>query len=494
MERCRLEKPKSIGRKAVKRTTRDWLLLGDLRGGIRVNGHAFNDKSGICIQGIGAGTDFSVIAHAVVVHLTIFPTFTDQLAKDERLLIGLTVVWLAVVFPRKVRWIIVSACLLLGKMTCLSFSLLGPYANWMYETNGYHKFGDIGGPMDIGEGYRWNVPVVTYAFDRSFTDFFGSNGVAAVEAAIAILNDLPPASAVVLTNFPLQTLRVNFLGQADYDYDLKSFALVLLLEQMGIDQPTRNIFDLRQWDPVFLTQGDEFSWPAGTIPNRIVQRNFDPATLEPSHSVNGTYWSANVFAEGTYSEVIEFSVDPMQPVLTAVADFNPVQLSVMPNGLMQSAGYFYTGLTRDDVGGLAYLLNTNTLYFETLLSDVQGIGTNTDNYVNFAIRPGVGKITLVHQHTSTNGQFVAVTNDYTDTYITNNSFQHQSLRRIITQPDFLFSAKDLALPAWGYERTDTSRWWNRRRFQRTNQSHWTWSHSATRQNHLRPSWFGRRNV
>src|SRR6266536_6245397 len=122
----------------------------------------------------------------------------------------------------------------------------------MYETNGYHKFGDIGGPMDIGEGYRWNVPVVTYGFDKSFIDFFGSNGVAAVEGAIAILNDLSPASTIVLTNFPLQTLRVNFLGQENYDYDLKSFALVLLLEQMGIGQPTRNIFDLRQWDPIFL--------------------------------------------------------------------------------------------------------------------------------------------------------------------------------------------------------------------------------------------------
>ena len=117
---------------------------------------------------------------------------------------------------------------------CFGFSLVGPYADWMHSTNGYHKSGDIGGPMDIGQGYRWNVPVVTYAFDQSFVDFFGSNGVAAVEGAIAILNGLPPASAVNLTNFPLQVIRQNYLAQSEDDYDLKSAALVLLLEQMGV--------------------------------------------------------------------------------------------------------------------------------------------------------------------------------------------------------------------------------------------------------------------
>ncbi len=346
--------------------------------------------------------------------------------------------------------------------TCFGFSLLGPYAEWMRATNGYHKFGDIGGPMDIGQGYRWNVPVVTYAFDQSFIDFFGSNGVAAVEEAIAILNGLPPASAIVPTNFPQQIIRQNFLAEMDYDYDLKSAALVLLLEQMGVGQPTPNIFDLRQWDPIFLTQGYELSWPPGTIPNLIIQRNFDPETLEPSRSVNGVNWSGNVLVDGASSDVVEFLIDPMQLPLTAVADLTPFQLSIgMPSNLMQPGGLYCNGLTRDDVGGLAYLLNTNTLYFETLLPDVQGTGTNSGNYVKFALRPGVERVNFVRQqYASTNGQFVPITNDYTDTYVTNSTFLHQSVRRIISQPDILFSAADLVLPSYGYERTDTSRWWN----------------------------------
>ena len=68
---------------------------------------------------------------------------------------------------------------------------------WIAQTTFADPFGDIGGPMDIGDGYRWNVPVVTYGFDQSFLDYFGTNGVAAVEGAIQILNDLPPASSIV---------------------------------------------------------------------------------------------------------------------------------------------------------------------------------------------------------------------------------------------------------------------------------------------------------
>ena len=73
-----------------------------------------------------------------------------------------------------------------------AFSLLGPNEPFMVPQLGYAQPGDIGGPMNLGQEYRWNVPVLTYAFDQSFLDYFGSNGVAAVESAIGILNSLPP--------------------------------------------------------------------------------------------------------------------------------------------------------------------------------------------------------------------------------------------------------------------------------------------------------------
>src|SRR3989442_8731506 len=69
---------------------------------------------------------------------------------------------------------------------------------------GYTLVGDIGGPMTPLEGYRWNTPYITYAFDESFIRYFGPAGVAAVSNAFKILNDLPPFSAMSqdLSEFP----------------------------------------------------------------------------------------------------------------------------------------------------------------------------------------------------------------------------------------------------------------------------------------------------
>ncbi len=67
--------------------------------------------------------------------------------------------------------------------------------------------------MCISNGYRWNVPVVTYGFDQSFLDYFGSNGVAAVQGAIAVLNDLPPASTIGTDKLSLQYQSLYFYGR-----------------------------------------------------------------------------------------------------------------------------------------------------------------------------------------------------------------------------------------------------------------------------------------
>src|SRR6266516_5400747 len=107
-----------------------------------------------------------------------------------------------------------------------AFSLLGPFKNaasgltdpWQSapyagrpQGLGYTLAFDIGGPMFPFEAYRWNIPVITYAYDYSFLRYFGTNGVNAVDEAIAILNALPPASAMSasLTEFPLDSKDDN---------------------------------------------------------------------------------------------------------------------------------------------------------------------------------------------------------------------------------------------------------------------------------------------
>ena len=347
-----------------------------------------------------------------------------------------------------------------------AFSLLGPYASWMDQTLGYKQPNDIGGPMDINEEYRWNVPLVTYAFDQSFLDYFGSNGVAAVEQAIGLINELPPASSFDLTNFPMGSRRLNQLAGAQNQYDLKTATLGLLLEQMGLAHPIRYVFAMRRFDWNFFFpvpgqyRADELNWPPETIPEYILERGFDPETLTSNHYVNGILFSAfiNVFgipySSVDYADAVEIPID--------IPDHS--QLFAPIAGIGWSLGVYCQGLTQDDVGGLRYLLASNNINFEILLPDVHGTGTNAASFVNGALRPGIEKLTFVRQdYDPTLRRSTPVTNEFTDTYFTNSMAMHQQVQRVITEPDFLFCATNTGeLHAWVpmTVRTGTTNWWN----------------------------------
>jgi len=77
------------------------------------------------------------------------------------------------------------------------------------------------------------VPVLTYSFDQSFLDFYGSS-VWRVESAIQILNNLPPASQINLNAFPFDARQENYRAAAGALIDLKSETLFLLLQQLGL--------------------------------------------------------------------------------------------------------------------------------------------------------------------------------------------------------------------------------------------------------------------
>ena len=371
-------------------------------------------------------------------------------------------------FNQMNAWRVGLLGLFLVQSSAFGFALLGPYEPWMTKTNGFRQAGDIGGPMNLGNEYRWNVPVVTYGFDKSFLDYFGSNGVAAVEQAIQIINDLPSASNIVLSNYPTNTRHAN--SQASNLYDLKSATLSLLLEQMGLAQPSRNVFVLRTWDPWLTNCFTPFNAETlfdSLIPGVILERNFDPETLEPTHYVDGTLYSGYVNAHPVRndwnavasSDLVEFPVDPLAESFNAVADnrFPGYYSYVFP----YPYGDFYLGLTRDDVGGLRYLLEPTNVNYENLLPSVHGAATNSDSFVNGALRPGVGKITFVpHPFESELGEWLPWTNQFTDTYVTNGHVLHQQLERVISQPDFLFVADDIPETYGLLTRTGTSSWIN----------------------------------
>jgi hypothetical protein len=354
----------------------------------------------------------------------------------------------------RARIVAVLAALLLCSFALPSsaFSLLGPYANWMQPTNNFRMPGDIGGPMDITEAYRWNVPVLTYGFDRSFLDFFGDQGVAAVESAIQILNDLPPASATVLTNYPFSSAHYNWTAEAAYLIDLKTAALCALVEHMGLAQPQRHMFVLRQWHPWLPSGTDQSLWPPGTIPTYITERNFAPESLNPSRYVNQALFYGEYIHENGIAFVLAYA-DPFAtfapPVAEGFFEFNPF-------------GSFFTNLTYDDVGGIRFLLCATNVNYETLLPDIQPANPNRP-LVNGAWRPGVEKITFVsHDYDKKSGEPLPMTFRYKDTYLTNGGLMHQNVKRVVTRPDFLFSAGDIGpvlyLPP--YARSGTTNWLN----------------------------------
>ena len=241
-----------------------------------------------------------------------------------------------------------------------AFSLLGPFDTWQTADLGYHspftvesREGDAGGPMNIGEEYRWTTPIITYGFDPSFIEYFGPKGVAAIEAAFKTLNDLPAHSTTDdgLSGFALSTSRFNPIANQLGLVDLKSVALSSLLETLGLGAPER-------WTYCFRSRSSP-----GTFPGEIViERNFDPFTFQPSPRINGTlytYQIVNYTANGqNFWEPKKIVVDTTQPNLSVVA-FAGVESGLVESKvyapLYGQRGTYYTGLSRDDMGGLRYI-------------------------------------------------------------------------------------------------------------------------------------------
>jgi hypothetical protein len=204
----------------------------------------------------------------------------------------------------------------------------------------------------------------------------------------------------------------------------------------------------------------------------VIKRSFDPVTLVPSPYVNGTLYTYSIFQ--TYAgpdvwEAVEATVDPNVPSTTSVAAYMGVSGGTIDTrGFLAivSPGIFYTGLTRDDAGGLRYIYHKNNANVENLPPNATASSGSTWGIpgatnvapVNIALRPGVEKVTFVRvDFDSIIGQSPVFTNRYTDNYITNGTTFNQTVEVVSAVPDILFSAADLGVGANGvpipYQRT-----------------------------------------
>jgi hypothetical protein len=405
--------------------------------------------------------------------------------------------------PRFLTLICSFALLVGAERASLAFSLLGPIDTRYQVVEIAHNLpGDVGGVMNLGDEYRWNLPVITYGYDKTFFDYFGAQGIEAVEKAIKILNDLGPISSwsADLSEFPIEgAKRINYRAAALGIRDLKSMSLGVLLEQLGVASSHRFTWTLRDRRVI------------QNIPQYLViQRNFDPITWVYSPYINETLYTYRItqtFVNPDVYDAIEVPVDPLVAALRS-----PVSgiMGDVDIGGVLGAGEFFTGITRDDAGALRYLyrgLNVNaenfapgsvfSLTFNTnnpsggnsggaggpivigtgerspwddpfgftnlsFTNLVVGTNANLTNVgggggpvvtpvaVDAALRPGIDKITFVRVFPeSTVGGLFLFTNSYVDVFITNGVLLQQPVERVLTRPDILFIADDIGLNAGG---------------------------------------------
>ncbi len=370
---------------------------------------------------------------------------------------------------------------LLGSIpSARAFTLYGEIPTWFTDQTGLIPNGDVYGPMNLGEEYRWPVPQIIYAFDESFLNYFGQRGVDEVEKAIQIINDLPAMSDLNIDDYPNFSMRVNYRARDLSLIDLKSEALKLVVEELGLGTPGRFVFTSHYRDT-----------PANATNYLVVMRNFDPQTWEPTPYINGQLWTYLSIFDNQDSPTIKSSTipEPVDPLLLAepVASASP---AFAPS--VYGFGSFFTGLTRDDVGGLRYIYRPDNQNVETLPADATGAagsftggggggtgawtpipapstnntGTGTGGQTGgtggitptaafFAqgLRGGINLIRFVRSGTGAifDPAGYAVTNRFTEevrVVVTNGVERTVSQRviRALAAPDILFGAQDGAQP------------------------------------------------
>ena len=113
---------------------------------------------------------------------------------------------------------------------------------------------DMGAPQPIKEFYRWNIPYLTYSFDASFVQYFGLDGMAAVNEAVNVVynffsnsqysgvSSLDLAREGFLSNY--NSHAVNVTAQNRQIIDIKSLVLGMLVNHLGLGNPHRYAYSI----------------------------------------------------------------------------------------------------------------------------------------------------------------------------------------------------------------------------------------------------------
>lgn len=264
---------------------------------------------------------------------------------------------------------------------------------------------DLGGPKDLKTFFRWNIPLLTYAFDASFMQYFGLEGRAAVKESFDVINDFfsPQEDSaqdsslhydgVSALDLGLHGFRNNYTtvwgnttAKNAHVIDIKSLTLGLLVNQLGLGNPYRYAFGIHSTST---------NAAATQINFNVRQRNFDPITYKPSSHINNVEYSYRLIHDAppsvgvtqipSFADMEEFTTDTTDNAWSAVAAiadafygntaiFWTEQPTLFGFGMFYDkqnasdplAKYDRHALTYDDAGGLKYLYRTNNYVYEGL--------------------------------------------------------------------------------------------------------------------------------
>ena len=289
---------------------------------------------------------------------------------------------------RSVKNIFWLLAIVVGAQSAFGFALIGPTdvagTPDAFQTPdiGFNlPPSDRGVPKSLHDEYRRNTPVLYYAADQSFIQYFrgtnGDEGLKELDKAFAMYNAVGKVSQLDINDYPEDSRRVNFTATTLGLLDLKSYVMGLLTQDVGLAEPTRWIW--------MLSLRRQLAHPPGTpacpfnMEYVIQSRNFSIFPLgaddyPPTSYVNGVLYS--YFIDETcvppnpIADAVEFPVDPLSSPYSAVADYS----SFWYEGLVPGA--FYTSLTRDDVAGMKYLYATNNFNIEAAGQRVTEFVTN----------------------------------------------------------------------------------------------------------------------
>ncbi|HWI56863.1 MAG TPA: Ig domain-containing protein, partial [Bacillota bacterium] len=266
-----------------------------------------------------------------------------------------------------------------------AFVLGGPINEaWQVRDLGYNitERGDLNAPKNLGEEYRRNLPVYYYAFDQSFLDYYGSNGVWAVDQAFGMLNAVLSTNvsswSADLSEFPLAARRNNWRAGTVQLYDLKSHVFGMLLEQLGLGDAIRFNFCIHDRNagadcPIgnsYLVTMRNF----GIVPSALDELQYSPYINGVLYTYFIRDYCQNPPPGYGLSEAANMPVNPAD-----TGSYLPVAsgsgASLYSGGL--EPGAFFNGLTRDDAAGLRYLLRGGNVNWEGMETNMLLFYTNT---------------------------------------------------------------------------------------------------------------------